>query len=191
MIIGYARVSTVEQNLDAQLKALEEAGATKIYQDKKSGKDMHREGLQEMLSTLKAGDTLVITKIDRIARTIKGGIELIEELTSKGIKLHILNMGLFDGSPTSKLIMNVLLSVAEFEREIMLERQREGIAIAKANGKYKTKPKKYHDNNPGLNEALEKLANRKTNGKTVKQICEENNVTRSSLYAIAKERGIL
>lgn len=100
-------------------------------------------------------------------------------------------MGLFDGSPTSKLIMNVLLSVAEFEREIMLERQREGIAIAKANGKYKTKPKKYHDSNPGLNEALEKLANRKTNGKTVKQICEENNVTRSSLYAIAKERGIL
>ncbi|MEI4800386.1 recombinase family protein [Bacillus sp. FJAT-51639] len=191
MIIGYARVSTVEQNLDAQIKALEEAGTKYIYQDKKSGKDLNREGLQEMLSKLNAGDTLVITKIDRIARTIKGGIELIEELTSKGIKLNILNMGVFDGSPTSKLIMNVLLSVAEFEREIMLERQREGIAIAKANGKYKTKPKKYHDKNPGLNEALEKLANRKTNGKTVKQICEENNVTRSSLYAIAKERGIL
>jgi DNA invertase Pin-like site-specific DNA recombinase len=190
-VYGYARVSTTDQNLDAQLQALKQAGAEEIYTDKASGKSTKREGLQALLSILQAGDTLVITKMDRIARSVKEGIALIDELNEKGIKLHVLNMGMFDDSPTSKLIRNILLAVAEWEREMILERQREGIAIAKANGRYKTKPKKYHDKNPALIHALELFANRATNKMTVKEICQITKITRSSLYAIAKEKGII
>lgn len=188
---GYARVSTADQHLEAQIKALQEAGAEVIYKDKATGKNTHREGLQALLGILQAGDTLIVTKMDRVARSVKQGIALIDELTEKGIKLHVLNMGMFDGSPTSKLIRNILLSVAEWEREMILERQREGIAVAKAQGKYKGKPKKYHDKNESMQHALELFANRATNGKTVKQICQITKVSRASLYNIAKEKGIL
>lgn len=97
------------------------------------------------MKAIQAGDTIVVTKLERLARSLKDGIELIEELTNRGIKLNILNLGMFDdtATSTSKLLRNILLSVAEFEREMIHERQMEGIAIAKANGKYKGKPKKY------------------------------------------------
>ncbi|WP_047981675.1 recombinase family protein [Ornithinibacillus contaminans] len=188
---GYARVSTADQNLEAQIQSLKEAGVVRVFNDKATGKNIKREGLQDLLSILEAGDTLVITKLDRIARNVKEGIQLIDELAEKGIKLHVLNMGLFNGSATSKLLRNILLSVAEWEREMILERQREGIAVAKAFGKYKGKPKKYTDKNKSMNQALEWFANRATNGKTVKEICEITKVSRASLYNIAKEKGIL
>lgn len=188
---GYARVSTVEQNLEAQLQALDESGVVDTYKDKVSGKNTNREGLQTLLSRLEQGDTLVVTKLDRIARNVKEGIQLIDELNERGIQLHVLNMGLFNDTATSKLLRNILLSVAEWEREMMLERQREGIAVAKANGKYKGKPKKYTDKNPALIHALELFANRETNGKTVKDIVQITKVNRASLYKIAKEKGII
>lgn len=188
---GYARVSTADQHLEAQIQALQEAGAAEIYQDKATGKKTDRAGLQALLTIIQAGDTLVITKLDRIARNVKEGIQLIDELAEKGIKLHVLNMGLFDGTATSKLLRNILLSVAEWEKEMILERQREGIAVAKAQGKYKGKPKKYTDKNPALVHALELFANRGNNRKTVKEICEITKINRASLYNIAKEKGIL
>ncbi|MDG4655339.1 recombinase family protein [Ectobacillus antri] len=188
---GYARVSTAEQSLEVQIQALKEAGVSEIFKDKATGRNTKRDGLQSLLSILDVGDTLVITKLDRIARNVKEGIQLIDELAEKGIKLHVLNMGLFDGTATSKLLRNILLSVAEWEREMILERQREGIAIAKTQGKYKGKPKKYTDKNPALVHALELFANRATNGKTVKEICEITKISRASLYNIAKEKGII
>lgn len=191
MIYGYARVSTVGQNLEAQIKALQDAGAEQIIQEKKSGKDLDREGLQSLLSQLKSGDILLVTKMDRIARNVRKGMELIEELDEKGITLRVLNMPELSGGSTSKLVRNILLSVADWEREMMLERQREGIAIAKANGKYSNKPRKYHDKHKGMESALHDLANREQNGLTVKEICEKYSVTRSSLYNKAKEQGIL
>ncbi|MFE6167513.1 recombinase family protein [Viridibacillus arvi] len=187
---GYARVSTAEQNLEAQIQALEQAGAVEIYKDKATGKNTNREGLQSLLNTIQRGDTLIVTKMDRMARNVKEGIQLIDDLTEKGIKLHVLNMGMFDDSPTSRLIRNILLSVADWERGMILERQKEGIAVAKANGKYKGKPKKYTDKNPALVHALELFANRDTNRKTVKEIVEITKVSRASLYNIAKEKGI-
>ncbi|KOA73612.1 recombinase family protein [Bacillus sp. S2(2019)] len=186
---GYARVSTAEQSLEVQLQALTQVGVNKIYKDKATGKNGNRVGLQALLTILETGDTLVVTKLDRIARNIKEGIALLEELTERGIKLHVLNMGLFDGTATSKLLRNILLSVAEWEKEI-LERQREGIALARAQGKYKGKPKKYTEKNKSMNQALDWLANRAENGKTVKEICEITKVSRASLYSIARERGI-
>jgi len=101
-VYGYARVSTTDQNIESQLKALKEAGASRIFEDKATGKDIEREGLQALLTTLKEGDTLVVTKLDRLARNLKDGIELMDELNTKGIKFHVINMGLFDGSTTSK-----------------------------------------------------------------------------------------
>ncbi|MGN8841212.1 recombinase family protein [Niallia sp. HCP3S3_B10] len=188
---GYARVSTAEQSLEVQIQALKEAGVSEIFKDKATGRNTKRDGFQSLLSILDVGDTLVITKLDRIARNVKEGIQLIDELAEKGIKLHVLNMGLFDGTATSKLLRNILLSVAEWEREMILERQREGIAIAKTQGKYKGKPKKYTDKNPALVHALELFANRATNGKTVNEICEITKISRASLYNIAKEKGII
>ncbi|MFE4350188.1 recombinase family protein [Peribacillus butanolivorans] len=190
-LYGYARVSTADQNLEVQLKALRQAGAGEIYNDKATGKNTNRQGLQALLSTLEAGDTLIVSKLDRLARSLKDGIQLVDQLTEKGIKLHVLNLGHFDDTATSKLLRNLLLSVAEWEREIILERQKEGIALAKAQGKYKGKPKKYTDKNPALVHALELFANRASNGKTVKEICEITKVNRASLYNIAKEKGII
>lgn len=188
---GYARVSTAEQSLEAQIQALKEAGVSEIFKDKATGINTKRDGLQSLLSILDVGDILVITKLDRIARNVKEGIQLIDELAEKEIKLNVLNMGLFDGTATSKLLRNILLSVAEWEREMILERQREGIAVAKTQGKYKGKPKKYTDKTPALVHALELFANRATNGKTVKEICEITKISRASLYNIAKKKGII
>lgn len=191
MIYGYARVSTAGQELAPQIKALKEAGAEHIEMDKLSGKNLNREGLQGILAKLNKGDTLIVTKMDRIARNVKEGNELIDELVAKGITLNVLNMGVFDNSPTSKLIRNILFSVAEWEREMILERQREGIALAKENGKYANKPRKYHTKHKGMAHALKLLADRANNKMTVKDICETCSVTRSSLYNKAKEQGIL
>ena len=117
MIYGYARVSTVGQDLTIQKKALKEAGAEKIIAEKASGKNTDRKGLKRLLAQLQSGDALIITKMDRIARNVKEGIELIDNLNEQGITLNVLNMGVFDNSPTSKLIRNILLSVGEWERK--------------------------------------------------------------------------
>jgi DNA invertase Pin-like site-specific DNA recombinase len=186
-ILGYARTSMEHQNIKMQIEQLKQAGAVTIHQDQKTGKNMDREGLQSLLSHLKEGDTLMVTKMDRIARNVKAGIELIDELNEKGIKLHVLNMGLFDGTPTSRMLQNILLSVAEWEREMMLERQRVGIEQAKQAGKYKGKPKKYTDKNAGLTHALELMKDRNTNGLTVNEIADITKISRATLYRAVRE----
>lgn len=185
---GYARVSTVSQNIKPQVNALNEAGCIKVFEDKKSGKNLDREGLHELLSELNNGDTLVITKMDRIARNVKEGITLIDELNEKGIIIHVLNMGVFDGTPNSNLLRNVLLAVAEFERDMMLERQREGIEDAKQRGVYKGRPKKYTERNKSMQYALELYDNRDSNKMTVKDIVEITKVSKATLYRVIRER---
>ena len=187
-VYGYARISTLHQNIEPQVKELKQTGAEVVFQDKKTGKNLDREGLNQLLDKLSKDDTLMVTKMDRVARNIREGIDLINELTDKGIKLHVLNMGLFDGSPTSKLITNILLSVADWEREMMLERQRAGIEDAKARGAYKGKPRKYTDKHRGLQHAIELYTNRDKNGYTVKDIVEITKVGRSTLYNWIKEQ---
>lgn len=188
MVYGYARVSTQGQNLDSQLTELKKAGAERIYKDKASGKSLNRDGLNDLLSQLTEGDTLIITKMDRIARNVREGIDLISQLNEKGIKLHVLNMGVFDGSPTSKLITNILLSVADWEREMLLERQRAGIEEAKKRGAYKGRAKKYTSKNASLVHALELYDNRDTNQMTMNKIAEVTQISRATLYRAIKER---
>lgn len=136
MIYGYARVSTKGQakdgnSLEAQEAALREAGAETIYADAFTGTKAHRPELDKLMEVMQAGDTLKVTKLDRIARSATQGIELVQSLLDKGITVHVLNMGLLDGTATGKLIRNIMLAFAEFERDMIVERTQEGKAIAK------------------------------------------------------------
>ena len=133
MKYGYARVSTLHQDLEAQLQALEKEGCDKIYSEKFTGTKTDRPKFQELLKQLKKDDTLVVTKLDRFARTTKEGIEIVKELFDRGVKVHVLNMGLIEDTPTGRLILSVMLAFAEFERDMIVERTQEGKAIAKQN----------------------------------------------------------
>lgn len=138
MIIGYARTSTLEQQagLEAQQTTLTEAGCERVYSEQVSSV-ARREALSEALSFSREGDVLIVTKLDRLARSVRHLGEIVDELTKRGIALRVLDMSLDTSTATGKLMLNVLGSIAQFEREMMLERQREGIAKAKAEGKYK------------------------------------------------------
>lgn len=136
MVYGYCRVSTQGQakdgnSLEAQEKLLKENGAEEIYSDAFTGTKAHRPKLDKLLDKLQPGDKLVITKLDRIARSASQGTELIQTLLDNGITVHVLNMGLMDNTPTGKLIRNIMLAFAEFERDMIIERTQEGKAIAK------------------------------------------------------------
>jgi DNA invertase Pin-like site-specific DNA recombinase len=140
MLIGYARTSTTEQKagLAAQLRDLAQASCEKVFQEEVSSVDKDaREQLKAALEFAREGGILVVTKLDRLARSVKHLLELTEQLESKGAALRILGMGIDTATPNGRLMLNLLGSIAQFEREIMLERQREGIAKAKTEGKYK------------------------------------------------------
>src|ERR1039457_2632938 len=136
-MIGYARVSTEDQHLDTQLEQLHQAGCKKIYKEKASGVKVDRPQLAAMLDYVREGDTVVACKLDRIARSTKHLLEIVETLESKGVAFRVLNINLDTSSPPGKLMLTMLGAIATFEREMMLERQREGIAKAKEKGKYK------------------------------------------------------
>ncbi|MBI0576762.1 recombinase family protein [Neobacillus cucumis] len=148
MIYGYARVSTNKQELAIQIKALKDAGATKVFKEKISGAKTDRKELSKLLKEIKAGDTLVVTKADRIARSLSQLESFVLDLTKRGIAVHILNMGLFTAesmdNPITKLLFQVLGSFAEFERSMILERTQEGIREAREKGvKFGRKSKTY------------------------------------------------
>ncbi|MGB8841310.1 MAG: recombinase family protein [Aliidongia sp.] len=139
MLIGYARTSTVDQKagIEAQLRELAAAGCEKTFREHVSSVDFkERQQLDAAVDWARDGDTLVVTKLDRLARSVKHLHELVDMLNAKGVALRIINLGIDTGTATGKLMLTVLGGIAEFEREIMLERQREGIAKAKADGKY-------------------------------------------------------
>lgn len=137
-IIGYARTSTLHQDagLDAQLRQLQALGCDKIFSVQVSSV-AERARLAAALEYAREGDIFVVTKLDRLARSVAHLVEITAELKRKGVALRIVDMGVDTGTPTGRLFLNLVGSIAEFEREIMLERQREGIAAAKAAGRYK------------------------------------------------------
>lgn len=138
MIVGYARTSTVEQvaGLEAQERDLKAEGAKKIFSERISSVGRRPE-LEATLDFLREGDTLVVTKLDRLARSVEDLVRIVRSLGDKGVTLRVVQIGLDTSTPTGKLMLNLLGSIAEFERDLMLDRQREGIARAKAEGKYK------------------------------------------------------
>ncbi len=138
MNVGYARTSTADQNagFEAQIKELASVGCEKIFSEQISSIAV-RPQLKAAIDFVREGDRLVVTKIDRLARSVSDLLEVIQILERKKVGIRILNLGMDTETPTGKLMLTVLAGVAQFEREIMLERQREGVAKAKAAGKYK------------------------------------------------------
>lgn len=125
VVYGYVRVSSKGQardgnSIEAQSDALKLAGAVAVYTDVYTGTTTDRPELEKLLKELRAGDTLVVTKLDWIARSVQQGISLIDELVTKGVRINVLNMGVMDNSPTGKLIRNVMLSFEEFERDMIM-----------------------------------------------------------------------
>ncbi|OLR84065.1 resolvase [Bacillus sp. MB366] len=161
MIYGYGRVSTNKQELDIQIKALKEAGATKIYKEKISGAKADRKELNNLLEVIKAGDTLVVTKADRIARSLSQLETIVTELTNRGVAVHIINMGMFTAetmeNPMTKLLFNVLGAFAEFERSMILERTQEGIKDAREKGVKFGRKSKTHKIEGALLDAIERV----------------------------------
>jgi DNA invertase Pin-like site-specific DNA recombinase len=140
MQIGYARTSTIDQKagLDTQLEELKKTGCDKIFVEQVSSVDIEaRTQLAAALDFIREGDKLVVTKLDRLARSVSHLMQILDDLSVKSAHLQIMGLGIDTAGPTGKLILTVLGGMAEFERGIMLERQREGIAKAKAAGKYK------------------------------------------------------
>ena len=140
MLIGYARTSTLDQkaSIEAQVRDLNAIGCEKVFEEQVSSVDVvAREQLALALDFIRDGDTLVVAKLDRLARSVAHLCQIMDTINGKGAALRILNLGIDTATPTGKLMLTVLGGIAEFEREIMLERQREGIAKAKADGKYK------------------------------------------------------
>lgn len=144
MKFGYARVSTVAQDLTVQKEVLKKEGCEIIYEDTFTGTSTRRPQLQKLLSKLDVGDTLVVTKLDRLARNTKEGIEIIENLFEKSIRVHVLNVGLLENTTMGRFFLTTLLAVAEMERNLIVERTQEGKAIArKREGFREGRPRKH------------------------------------------------
>lgn len=183
MIYGYARVSTITQkndgnSLTSQQAVLKEHGAVEIYVDSFTGTKLERPEFTKLLSTLNSGDTLMVTKLDRISRSASQGIKLVDELLSKGVSVHILNMGVMDNSPTGKLIRNIMFSFAEFERDMIVERTAEGKAIAKQKSNFKEGRPKAEYPQSMISEIAEKIKK----GVSKKAIYTEYGIPKASFY---------
>ena len=185
-IIGYARVSTDEQNLDLQLDALNNAGCSKIFTDQLSGAKTQRPGLTDALNYLRAGDTLVVWKLDRLGRSLKDLIEHVEHLKSKEIEFKSLNESIDTASPTGKFTFHLFSALAEFERDLIRDRTRAGLAAARARGRIGGRKK-------ALSPAQVKTASMlmKGNEMSIKEICRLLKISRSTLYRYVAPDGTI
>lgn len=185
MKYGYARVSTLGQELEAQIEVLKKEGCEIIYKEKFTGTRMERTEFNKLLKQLEAGDTLVVTKLDRFARSVRAGIEVIKELFELGVRVHVLNMGIIENTPTGRLIFNIMMSFAEFERDMIVERTQEGKMIARQDSNYREgRPPKYSK------KQIEHAIKLKENH-TYKQVEELTGISKPTLYrALRKRRQI-
>ena len=189
MIYGYARVSTVGQardgnSLEDQRAKLVEAGATKVYVDSFTGTKIDRPEFDKLKAVLKDGDTVVVTKLDRIARNAAGGITLVDSLIERGVKVHILNMGMMDNTPTGKLIRHIMFAFAEFERDMIVQRTAEGKAVARQRDGYREgRPAVEYDKEL----FAELYADVRAGALCVNDAAEQLGVSRAKWYRIVKD----
>ena len=183
MIVGYVRVSTVEQNEGRQLQTMKKHNVERIFLEKVSAKDTNRLELQAMLEFVREGDTIVIDDFSRLARSTKDLLELVELLESKKVKLISNKENIDSSTATGKLMLTMIGAINEFERANLLERQREGIAIAKAQGKYKGRKKVKIDNfEIHYNRYITREINKS-------QLAKELGVSRPTLDKLIKEQN--
>lgn len=186
MKVAYVRVSTAEQNEARQLEALEKHGIEKWYTEKVSGKDTNRPKLKEMLEFVREGDTVYIHDFSRLARSTKDLLEIVEQLNSKGVHLVSNKENIDTSTPTGKLMLTMIGAIAEFERQNLLERQKEGIEIAKREGKFKGGQVKKIDDK-AFESAYERYQKREI---TKKQMAEELKISRPTLDKLLKDKGL-
>lgn len=183
MKIGYIRVSTIEQNTIRQEVLMEALGVDEIYIDRISGKNTNRPELQKMMSYVRKGDTVIVESISRFARNTKDLLELVEQLTSKGVEFISQKEAIDTSTPSGKFMLTIFAAVAELEREYLLQRQREGIAAAKAQGKYKGRKPKVH---PDYDRIMAKWQNGEITATAAMKIL---GMSKTSFYRKAKPRN--
>ncbi|MFS0506223.1 recombinase family protein [Lactiplantibacillus plantarum] len=198
MRVGYARVSSTDQNLDRQIEALKQANVTKIFQEKTSGKDIQRQQLIKLFDYIKKEDEVVVLSLDRLGRNSRDLTEIIEIIRRKGAFLNILDLPSFDGiqDPTLKVLLtNLVLEIqkyiAETERKSIRERQRQGIQAAKKRGVYRGRSPEYtsESKNPRKKAIYKKIVsilttNSEGKSVTVTEIAKNTGVSRSTIYKI-------
>ena len=186
MRVAYVRVSTVEQNEARQLEALKKHGIEKWFTEKVSGKDTNRPQLQAMIEYVREGDTVFIHDFSRLARSTKDLLEIVETLNSKGVHLVSNKENIDTSTPTGKLMLTMIGAIAEFERQNLLERQKEGVAIAKAEGKYKGGQVKQIDDKR-FEDLYQQYQNRQINKV---QFAKELSISRPTLDKLLKDKGL-
>lgn len=189
MIYGYGRVSTKAQerdgnSLEAQEKLLKEYGAEQIFMDSFTGAKLDRPEFNKLLKKLQAGDTLIVTKLDRFARSASQASDLITKLIDEGVRIHVCNLGVLDNSSMSTLLRNVLLSFAQFERDLIVERTREGKEIARKNPDYREgRPKKFKREQ--IRHALQLLENH-----SYSQVTDMTGISKSTLIRAKRQQNV-
>ena len=186
MRYGYGRVSSTTRyaggedgnSLEAQEKKLREAGCTEIILEAYTGTKMERPKFTRLIDKLQAGDTLVVCKLDRFARTATDGVDLIKELLARGISVHVLNMGLVEDTPTGRLVLTIMMAFAEYERDMIIERLNDGKAVAKAKNSDYREGRKYIEI-PELNIYRSRV---ESGDMTVTAACAELGISRSKWY---------
>lgn len=184
MKYGYARVSTVTQDLESQLQTLKAEGCEVIYSEKFTGTTTDRPELSKLLTVLSEGDTLTVTKLDRLARNTKEGIEIIEALFKRGIRVHVLNVGLLEDTTMGRFFLQTLLAVAEMERNLILERTQEGKIVARQNPNYKEgRPKSHSDK-----KLVEAMRMKEKMGYSFRQLSDATGISMSTLQRFARKQ---
>lgn len=188
MLIGYARISTINQNLDLQIDALKKAGCDKIYQDQISGSVINRPALDALLQDIRKDDVLVIWKLDRLGRSFKDLITLVNSLLERGVGLKSLNDPIDTTTAQGRLIFNIFGSLAEFERELIRERTIAGLEAARARGKKGGRPVGLSKMAQGKAHSAELLY--KEGKLSVSVICSQLDLSRATFYKYLKFRGV-
>ncbi len=183
MLVGYARSSTAKQiaGYESQLEELKALGCEKVFREQVSSVG-ERDQLEAALEFVREGDSFVVTKLDRLARSTKHLLEIVERLKSKGVSLRILNLNLDSATPTGKLLLTMVASIATFEREMMLERQRDGIERAKREGKYKGRT-------PTAKAKTAQIIEMRNNGVGPTAIARKLEIGRTSVFRILKDNA--
>lgn len=185
-VFGYARVSTTDQSYDLQIEELKKFNKDiVIFSEKKSGKDTGRPEYQKLRQQLRKGDTLAVYKIDRLARSTRDLANIVHDLEKEGVQIIFLKEQIDFGSPGGKLLFSMLSAVAEFERDLIVERTTEGRNRAKAQGKHMGRPSK---DSKAIERALRLYHNRENNGLSVNDISKQTDVPRSTIYLRVKEQ---
>jgi len=188
MKIGYARISTKDQNFDLQIDALTEAGCGKIYKEIVSGSRSDRVVLDDLLQNIRPKDVLVVWKLDRLGRSLKHLVELVSDLNEKNVGFQSLNDPVDTTSSQGRLIFNIFASLAEFERDLIRERTQAGLSAARARGKMGGRPKGIPQKAESTTYAAAALY--KEGKLSVQEICSQLGISKSTLYSYLRYRGV-